>query len=174
MKGKPKMAKTSQHSKKATVKPKNDRAVRVLEEYTNLLNREQQWVTDSYLERIARELVEWARTDDKALTLTQFFAERGIGYGVFYGWRDRYPIMKESMELALIFLANRREAGAVNKKYDASTIAFMMPHYSPEWKDMLEYKAALKAKHESQSQGNVLVQIAPFEDTDVKRIGDKE
>lgn len=177
MKGKPKIAtkkaKTTNNSISKDKATKNKAPVRVLEEYTNLINHEQQWITESALMALARELVDWARNDKEALSLGHFFAERGISRGVFQGWRERYPLFNEAMALALCFIAHRREAGAITKKYDASIIAFMQPHYSPEWKEQLDYRNAQKIAAQG-VQGNVQVLITPFPETDVKRTEDKE
>lgn len=181
MKGKPKIA--TKKAKTTNNSISKDKVTKTctpwIEDYLNVRSMRMHPVTQAFIEDLCKELVAWALDDElkrfkQPLMIAQFYTRHGIPRRTFYKWCKDFPQLDEAYEFAKEVMAARRETGAIIKEYDTSTIAFMQPHYSPEWKDMLEYKAELKAKHESQSQGNVLVQIAPFEDTDVKRIGDKE
>jgi hypothetical protein len=80
------------------------------------------------LERICVDLMEWA---DKSTSfkLTQFMRGYGIPERTYYYWVNKYPEFKKAHWYALTAIGDRREIGAIYKKYDAGTVALTLSQY---------------------------------------------
>lgn len=181
MKSKPKIAKTikAKTPHNTTSDNKGTKTVTPwIEDYLNVRSMRMHPVTETFIDDLAQQLIAWVIDDDQKrfkqpLMLSQFYLSKGIQKMTFHRWMERFPQLKHASEFAKEVIANRREVGAMIKEYDFGAISFMQPHYSPEWKEQLDYRAAQKLAAQG-AQGNVLVQITSFPETDVKRIEDKE
>lgn len=105
-------------------------------------------VTDSWKHALAKDLYEWAKDDDNALKLSQFYLERGISSDDWKRWVLSNDNLKRATAAALQFIGNRREIGSIKRKYDNALIARSMPRYDSEWKEICEWWATLKAETE--------------------------
>jgi hypothetical protein len=119
-----------------------------LEDYLDCFTFKYKPVTEAFIDRISNELLNWAQNDNDALKLTEFFNKKRIPKSTWEAW-NRYPIFKAARALAVEALGNRREKGAITRKYDATTINVMMPLYDSDWKENVEWRAKLKSESET-------------------------
>jgi len=100
-------------------------------------------ITEAFINRFTNEMVTWAETNEDALFMGKFLRAKGISRWTLYEWVQKYHDIKQAYDTCLWILGERREHGAIIRKYDSSTIAATMPHYSTEWKQMIEWKSKL-------------------------------
>lgn len=111
------------------------------------------------IERIAAELVNWARNNDDALKIAQFWNDKGINHQDFYRWMEWSPALKSAHEITMSILGTRREIGAIQKKFDTGMISFTMPFYDKNWKDNVEWRSSLKAKEAAEQNNETKIVI---------------
>ena len=80
---------------------------------------------------------------------------------------ERSPSLKQAHKWVMQLLANRREIGAIERKYDASTIHRTMGHYDPIWKEQEALRAAL-AKADDDKAQNITVIVEKFKELEDK------
>lgn len=122
-------------------------------------------VSKDWINLLAEKLVTWARDDDKALKLTQFYSLHGLAHSTMEKWRRKFPQLNEAAQVAKRMLGDRREIGALEKRYDASTVHKMMLHYDKSWKDVEEWRSKLKASEQSAAMGNIRVVMEQYPST---------
>jgi len=86
---------------------------------------------------------------------------KGISRTSFDSLCERNKVLKEARQVVRMIFGNRRELGAINRKYDAATVAFMMPHYDQDWKDMVEWKSKLKNEDQA-NKGNITIVMKDY------------
>lgn len=132
------------------------------DEYFNLLLFQKVPVTDIYISRVAQDLIEWVRKDT-SIVFNGFLNEMGIGCDAYYAWKERSEDLSHAHAFAMRVLAERREAGAIRKKFDSGLVSYTMPHYDKKWKELVEWREGLKAiKREQQQEGAKIVVIEKF------------
>lgn len=137
-----------------------------LEEYRHCFEMKLRPVTQMFLDEFGRDLMIWARDNDDALAVSQFYNSKGVHEQTYYDWVNKYPDFKMSHEMAMSLLADRREIGAIKKKYDAGMISTMMPAYRKDWKAMAEWRAKIKGEAEGDS-GTKIVIMKDFPSSDL-------
>lgn len=90
-------------------------------------------ITQSFIERFASDLVKWAYNDNEALIISQFYLSKGISPQTYYRWINQHSILKEAHETALLCIGNRREIGALKRKFSETMIARRQHAYDSEW-----------------------------------------
>lgn len=168
------MKETSKHSSIKTVKPKKPVAVRDKEgkvspwydEYKDCFTFTFKPVNQTFIDRISMDLVAWARDNDKAVKIAQFYTSKGIHYDTYYSWIAKHPHFKMAHEMALELLGCRRELKALEKDYDSSYVANTMPMYDRKYKEMLEWKAKLKAES-NENSGTKIVVMEKYQSSDL-------
>lgn len=123
-------------------------------------------VSDTWIEKLALELVDWAINDPEAFKLTQFYRLKGIGSDDMKRWKERNSKLKRAHTIALEALGDKREIGALKKLYEPGTAARTMPRYDPEWRDLEEWRASLKNKDEDKNREPQVIVIDRFPDSD--------
>lgn len=134
----------------------------VTEEYLNYISHSIEPATNGYFKRLAIELITWAREDKEALIMAQFYLMKGISERTYYKWLDKYPELAEAHEVAVGFLANRREVYLF--KQDNNSVRYMMPQYAKLWLKEDERRAAQKkdiASEQKASDFNITLQAIP-------------
>lgn len=114
-------------------------------------------MTDIGLRRLGKDLTQWALNDDDALTIRQFFNERGIGEHSVQLWQEKSPEFKAACKLAMSAIGTRREIGGIKKKFDSNFVSSSMAHYLKEYKALAEWRAALRQKEEAKNETKVVV-----------------
>jgi hypothetical protein len=143
---KKKIAKTSEPNTSNTTPTKNGWF-----DYLNIFSQEMCPMNHEGIQRLATEIIEWAQNDDEALKVSQFFLKKGIGQTTWVTWCSTFPSLQEAHNNARTIIGNRREIGALKKKYDSGIVATSMAHYDKEWREAAEWRASLREKHRQES-----------------------
>lgn len=122
-----------------------------LEEYQDCFTFQTKPVTQMFLERLSHDLIEWAKTNKRALRLSQFYIHKGIPKNTFFRWCDKYPILRGAKETAMSLMADRREIGAIVKKYEKTVILLNIHQYDSDWDATNKYHSDLKVDNEDKS-----------------------
>ena len=101
---------------------------------------------NSLAERLSKELVAWAKDDDDALILSEFYLLKGIPSASFYDMCGKYECLMAAKKVALRLIGIRREKGAIKNKFNSAMILRMQPAYDKEWYEVEERRAAISAK----------------------------
>lgn len=129
----------------------------VLEEYLDCVDFKMKPATLNTIKRIAHELIQWALTDNEALKITPFFYKRGLNSITIKRWRERSPEFDSAYQLALHVIGDRREMGALKKKFDAGIVSYTMAHYDTTWKDLAEWRHKLRQPDEQSGKTQIVV-----------------
>ena len=121
------------------------------DEYYNMNNLKRTVHTFNSIDKLAQEMIEWARDDEGAFKISQFTIMKGIYYKDLERWMAKSEYLRQAYEHTLQILGNRREIGAIKRKYDFAAINPMMFHYDKDWKKMAEWRAKVK----EEASGNV-------------------
>lgn len=148
------MSKAIKHST-----PDKTRANTWLEDYTDLFTFKRKPISYAFVERIAEELVTWAREDDEALKLSQFYLAKGVPHSTFKKLVNDHPALKIARDSAMQFIGNRREIGALKKKLDSGMISSQMAKYDKSWWTLEEKRAELRARTQNKDQGDVTYKV---------------
>jgi len=122
------------------------------DQYRDLFTMKMKPVPESFIHRLAKDLIDWAMNNEDALVLRDFFFSKGIGDGVANAWARRHPVLKDAFTQAKFMIGSRREKGAIKKQYDVSMVKASMPRYDPDWKEDEIWRAELKQKQEEKTQ----------------------
>ena len=114
-------------------------------------------VTDNWKDALAQELFLWARDNEEAYKMSQFYLERGIHYRDFDRWCQTHEHLKTAKEAALILIGNRREIGGLKRKLDAGIVVKSMCRYDIEWKELAEWYAKLKSDNDNRPETKIIV-----------------
>lgn len=142
---------------KDSTNPRKEKA-RWIDQYQDIITLTDVPINILILERIQKELLDWAFNNDDALKITQFFRSKGIPFSTAHRWCQLHPDFKQTYEEAMRALGDRREIGALKKKYEPTTIMRMMPLYDKSWRKVEEWRASIKQK-EQEKQNNTTVQV---------------
>lgn len=118
---------------------------RVAEIYTDIRTFKLKPILETFFDRLAEELIEWAANDEKAFRFTQFLRLKGIPSSTYYDWLTRYPKLKLAHQAAREALADRREVGAIVGKYAVASVMPQMVLYDDDWWKLEQKRAKLKA-----------------------------
>ena len=153
-------------TKSKNVKTTLEKKPRWYEEYTDLMTFKKQPVHDVYIERLALELLDWARKED-SLSITKFLQMKGIPHQDYLRFVKRNESLALAHEESKRYFGNRREEGAIRKEFDAGMVYKSLPIYSPEWKENFEWQSNLKQK-EVQEQKQTIVVLEKFQEIEKK------
>jgi len=123
-------------------------------------------VREQWIEKLARELVDWAVNDKKALKLNQFYSKRGITQQTMNKWRHKSKVLDDACEFAKHAIGDRRETAALYHKMDKSIVGITMPHYDKDWKDLAEWKVKMKAESEAPMLAAKVVILERYPESD--------
>lgn len=127
-----------------------------LSEYMDVSLMRLKPVSPAIIDRIASELIDWAKSEDK-LTINSFLFHKGIRKKAFYEWIDKYPELQCAHEMFMLKMSDKREVGGLTRKFDPTFAFNSLPMYDPTWKEFMQWKANLK--QEDGNQHKVVVEI---------------
>ncbi len=146
---------SDQHSEQQEKKPK----VVLLEEYKNYRYHKKDFLTNTMLEKLGHDLIDWAyeTNSEDGIKIQQFLAIKGISEKNWFDWCAKYEPLKEAAAFARMIIGNRRESGMMTRKYADGPTNFMMPLYDSSYREMLELKAKLASKNDEDGGTKVVV-----------------
>jgi len=101
-------------------------------------------LNDTFVERLAADLVHWALEDNDALVLVDFLHARKLHSKTFWEWTEKYPILKEANAIAKQAIGSRREKGAIKGKYNPAMIMSQQAKYDASWKELEAWRTEQK------------------------------
>ena len=104
-----------------------------LEDYLDCFTFKLKPVTEQFIERLAKELFDWAKNDKNALRVSDFCWNKGIPEKTYYKWIKEHEVLQLAHEAAIHFIGSRRENGAINKKYSETIILKSQYKYDSMW-----------------------------------------
>lgn len=122
----------------------------MLEEWENDNTFEKEIFTTSTLDRYCLEITDWAKQDENAIKIQQWLALKGISYDRWNDWCGKYPKLQRAHNMAKMHIGNRREHGAITRKFDSGNTMYMMPAYDAQWEQMLRLRAEIAEKKDNQ------------------------
>jgi hypothetical protein len=115
------------------------------DEYQDLLTLQMIPISNIYLEKFAVDMVQWFENNEEAFALTEYYQLKRIPEKTVLEWRKRCKELDNAVEYCKMVLCNRRERWSINnREKNASTLNFVMPHYSSVWKEVTEWRAKLR------------------------------
>lgn len=119
-------------------------------------------INEKWIQWLAQELIKWAVQDDNALKLTQFYTLHGICSADIRRWMERSDYLKRAHAFAKLVIGDRREVGAINRKYETTMIKMMMPAYDPEWAQREQEQSKLRNPDAQAMTGQLIIEIPVF------------
>ena len=147
-------------------KEKKGQKIACIDEYYSYKSKKKEILTTTSLERICDELVEWATKEDDAIKINQFLALKGIPYGTWHNWIEKNEILRNAVAHAKMIIGNRREYGAMTRKFEAGNTMYVMSLYDPDWEKMLRLRAEIADKKED-NKGVIFVAVPAIPNTEV-------
>jgi hypothetical protein len=155
-----KKIKSNNHNTKS-IQPAKKVSYKHAEEYRDFFTLKLTPAPISFLEKIAQQIVVWARDNDDALIIEQFCLEKGITEEVYYNWVAKYPFLSSAHNTAMMFLSHKREIGGLKRKYDPGMVMRTMPIYSNKWKQLAEWQSKLNSDDKTQGKIEVIINAIP-------------
>jgi len=152
-----KSKKSSKTTKSSTKKKKS--ATKVIDQYRDIFTFRMRPVSEAFLERLAKDMVDWAYNDDNALKITTFYISKGISATTMNRWYKRNEILKLAHDIALMIIGDRREIGAIKNKYNTSLVMSQMAKYDSSWWELEKKRAQLRADTKKQEESNVVFKV---------------
>ena len=112
----------------------------------NLCSGQHRNLTEEEIILLGHKFVKWVKTIKKPFRPGKFFRDLGWGRETLRRWVEKYP------EFAVLYnegkeeLGEYREIGAIERKYDATTVNNTLHLFIPEYADARKTEAEFKAK----------------------------
>lgn len=129
----------------------------VRDEYYNMKEKIKMLVTDKRLDQYAEEIYTWALNDPDALKVTQFYLERGINPGTWERWMNMHEGLSNAYNTAIRLIGNRREAGAIKRKFAEGIVTTSMHRYDPEWQKSEEWRNSMRQEKKEENGTKVIL-----------------
>jgi len=133
-------------------------------------------VTVEYLRKFATEWVERAEMDEDMVTLWDFPTKKRVTPDRVWDWMKRCPELSAAKEIVTSIVGDRREKGAIKKKYDASSVFRNQHHYCAMDKASEEWRSDLKSKQAQSgaATGPITVVMEKFTTENVSKLKKKD
>lgn len=140
------MAKTIKNSTKTKQNTKNDKRLEELYDYPG--GREKRWYSEEEVRSIAGRMLEYYKTNPRAIKIDQFLGKEDIYRKTWERWTEKYEWLRDIKEQIFLLIANRREEGMVflDSGQRENPNLKVMHKYDPEWIEIDKYHAELKAQ----------------------------
>ena len=158
------MKKKKKEIKKPNTPTKRRKSIQSREFFHDIYTYQQKPMSIPGLQKMGAGLIKWALEDPKALKIKPFFRNLGIATNDVSRWRKKYPAFDMAYRTALEAIGDRREIGAIEKKYDSSLICRTMVQYDSEWAQTEEWRAGLRTKEEDKGNHTFVINMPSFEE----------
>lgn len=132
----------------------------LLGQYYNLFTMQISPVTQGFIERESKALMDWSRLDD-SLRIHDYTDMKGYPPQDYYTWVDNFPALKLAHEYAMRRIASRRELGALTRKYSEKAVSWTLGHYDKIYKEEIQYFIRLKEDLQKQQDIKVVIEQIP-------------
>jgi hypothetical protein len=110
-------------------------------------------VSQAFYEKLGLELMKWADTQQKQVSLSKFCRERRIPWITFLSWRKKSEKLEEAAQEAKRAIGDNREDLLMAHKYPERSFLWHQGHFHKEWREEEEHRINLKAKAQAVSGG---------------------
>jgi hypothetical protein len=143
-------------------------AYKVVDFYRDLRTWKMREVTESFFDELSEKLVLWVQLDD-AIHLSQFCLLQGFAESTLWNYAAKYPKVREALDIALEFIAARREVGAVYGKIGDRSVSGMeigryQGMHSRKYREHLQWRATLNQPAVPPAQQVVVIEKFPSPD----------
>jgi len=139
--------------------PKKRIGTNVKEFYYEMYHLPQKPIPKEFFERLAKDLIHWAKTDYDALKLSKFFSELGIHMKQVDRWKEMHPNFKAAIEMAKQLIADKRfDRVTIKMDVNPAMILYTQPIYDEEAHAMMHERALLSHNKEQQPT-QIIVQL---------------
>jgi hypothetical protein len=132
--------------------------------YTNPIDMVSRAVSDLQLERMARELLIWAGSED-AFAINEFYTAKHIPTSTWYSWLNKSDVLSTANDIAKEIIGIRNAKFVSQGKYKADMIKQVQGYYCPIWKS--EHDRIMAMTHEEKSDRPQELTINYMPPTDV-------
>ncbi len=136
---------------------KNNKPAYTFDHYKSLHTWHDTPVNDAWKDQLAHDLFVWARDNEEAYKMSQFYLAKGVNNRDFSRWCETHENLKMAKEAALTLIGNRREIGGLKKKLDTHIVISSMAKYDDDWKELAAWRAQLKSESENKSETKIIV-----------------
>lgn len=126
------------------------------DQYFDYIDFREKPASENFIMRLGQEWIDWC-FNSKGLKASQFFKSKGLDSRTYYRWMDKYSKFKDAYYYGLEILGDKREQGAIEKKYEVSMIKHRMHAYDPEWIKSDEYHSKLRT--DAQEEKKVIIEL---------------
>lgn len=91
---------------------------------------------DKFIDRLAEELIYWARNDEEALRISDFHWNRNICDDTYYAWVKKFETLGKAHKLAMNAIASRREKGMLKKTMSESGVLRSLYKFDPMYAEI--------------------------------------
>lgn len=158
----------------ANISKGNKPKVVYLDEWVNFNTFERSVQTNLSLERLAKELVDWFKSNPDAIKISQFLEEKGIHQQSWQRWCNLYPVLNEAKEWVKMVIGTRREVGIMTRKYEPGFTAVTMYNYCNEFTEASRMKASIVNRDGGLEGGQKIVVIERFPDSPLVPVKKKD
>lgn len=137
------------------------------DQYEDMFTLQMKPINPAFIERLAVEMLEWARTNPNALKIVTFFADKGISAQCYQNWLKKYDFFERAYRQALQLIGARREIGGLKKEYDSGIVRNTMHHFDDQYIKDEEWRAKLRTQASEQDNGTKIVVIERMPETDI-------
>lgn len=137
------------------------------EEFWSFMDQSLTPRSDKFLDHLAKELIEWARDNEDALKLSQFWLKKQMDRGTFYQFLRRHKNLEKARDIALDYIGNRRELGAIQGKYPEKTVMPYMGMFDKDHKAFIKWKNDLRKEAEKSAEKQQVIIIEKAADTTI-------
>lgn len=124
-------------------------------------------ISEEGLEILGREFLSWARSDEDALIMEDFFNERGVPDTTLRKWLERSKKFQAVYDAGKRFISSRREKGGLRRGLSEGMITRSMPKYDLTWKELEEWRSSLRTKEQAAGKGDIKVFMEAYPKTDI-------
>ena len=142
-----------------------------LGEYQDCFTFKTKPITQAFIEQFAADLVQWAYSNNEALIISQFYLSKGISPQTYYRWINQHELIKQAHETAMLCIGNRREIGALQRKFSEGMVTQRQHAYDAEWnadrlrdkQDKIDVAVAIKQAEENPEKKNISIVMSCFQ-----------
>lgn len=148
--------------KKNTGEPAACKRTVCLEEFPNYRTNKKDFITNNMMDRLAEEYRDYFKGNEEALMISDWLVFKGFNEKTWNTWVRKYEVLGDSHDYVLMILANRRERGLMQRKFEVSSTTFMMPMYSKDWRQRELERDEAKNKNVDKGPGTVTVVMESY------------
>jgi hypothetical protein len=103
-------------------------------------------ISAAMVENMIDELADWPLKHPEATTITEYYLSKGLRERTYFRLLERYPLLKESHEIAMRRLGERMWTQAVYNKANWNPIKHRLWSYAKEFREDADFNSEIASK----------------------------